>query len=224
MDKKKILLFGIFLIVAVICAYIKIQNKDVTDAIKFKEEYESLNSKDYKNIDISKDNPIKYSNYEEVVEILENGTGVIYLGFPECPWCRNAVPVLLEAATETGIETIYYYNAYSIRDKKHLDDNGNIIVDDEGTEEYKKLVELLYDNLGVYEGLNDETIKRIYFPTVIFVKDGKVIGLHTGTVDSQSDPSKSLTDKQYDELKEIYVNYSLEISDAFCSNNSEQKC
>ena len=113
MDKKKILLFGIFLIVAVICAYIKIQNKDITDAIKFKEEYENLNSKDYKKIEIPEDNQIKYSNYEEVVEIIENGTGVIYLGFPECPWCRNAVPVLLEAATETGIETIYYYKCIS---------------------------------------------------------------------------------------------------------------
>ena len=102
--------------------------------------------------------------------------------------------------------------------------SGNIVVDEEGTEEYKKLIELLYDDLNVYEGLNDETIKRIYFPTVIFIKDGNVVGLHTSTVESQTDPSKSLTDEQYSELKEIYVNYSLEISDSFCNSNSEQKC
>ncbi len=227
MDKKKILLLGIFLIVAVMCAYIKVQNKYEIineDAIKFKEEYESLNSEGYKKVEISENNQIKYSDYEEIVEILENGTGVIYLGFPECPWCRNAVPVLLDAASETGVETIYYYNALSIRDKKHLDDEGNIVVDEEGTEEYKKLVELLYDHLDSYDGLNDDTIKRIYFPTVIFVKDGKVIGLHTSTVDSQTDPSVSLTDEQYEELKDIYVNYSLNISDALCSDNAAKKC
>ena len=44
---------------------------------------------------------------EEIFDILD-GTGIIYFGFPECPWCRNAVPVLLDAAEEVGIEKIYY--------------------------------------------------------------------------------------------------------------------
>lgn len=225
MEKKKVLLTGILLIIVVLCAYIKINNNvSNNDAMKFKNEYESLNEEGYKKIEIPEENQIKYSNYKEVVEILKSGTGIIYLGFPECPWCRNAVPVLLDAANETGVDTIYYFNALSIRDKKHLDEDGNIVVDDKGTEEYKKLVEILYDYLGEYEGLNDSSIKRIYFPTVIFVKNGDIKGLHVSTVDSQVNPKEPLTNEQYEELKEIYVKNCLKISGASCSNDMSQKC
>ena len=225
MEKKKILLLGILLIISLLGIFVKLQNDSANnDALKFKYEYENLNKKGYKEIKIPDDNQIKYSTYEEIIDILTSGTGVIYLGFPECPWCRNAVPVLLDSVSETGIETVYYFNALSIRDKKHLDENGNIVVDEKGTEEYKNLVNILYDYLGEYDGLNDSSIKRIYFPTVIFVKDGKVKGLHVSTVDSQNNPNESLTIEQYDELKDIYVRNCLKISDASCNNESSQKC
>ena len=225
MSKKKILLAGILIVIVLLYAFLNSQTKSISeDALKFKNEYESLNKKGYKEIKIPEENQIKYSNYKEVVEILKSGTGIIYLGFPECPWCRNAVPVLLDAANETGVDTIYYFNALSIRDKKHLDEDGNIVVDDKGTEEYKKLVEILYDYLGEYEGLNDSSIKRIYFPTVIFVKNGDIKGLHVSTVDSQVNPKEPLTNEQYEELKEIYVKNCLKISSASCSNDMSQKC
>ena len=73
-----------------------------TDAEKFKKEYEKLNGQTigetnykYPSVEISKDNAIKYASYDEVLELLKSGTGVIYLGYETCPWCRNAVPVLL---------------------------------------------------------------------------------------------------------------------------------
>lgn len=70
--------------------------KPENDSIKFKNEYEKLNNqKGYLEIEIPKDNNIKYANFDEVMEFLENGTGILYLGFPECPWCRNALQTLL---------------------------------------------------------------------------------------------------------------------------------
>lgn len=180
-----------------------------TDSVKFKTEYEEYNDqknslgKDYLQVSISDQNVIKYSTYDEVFEILEGKTGVIYFGFPTCPWCRNLVPVLLDAADEVGIDTIYYLNAVEERDKKYLDEDGEIVVEKEGTEEYYELVEKLDSVLGEYEGLNDSSIKRLYFPTVVFVKDGKIVGSHIGTVDSQTDPSIALTDEQYEELKSL---------------------
>lgn len=219
MEKKKIILMSFFCLIALLSIWVKVNKFEINeDALKFKEEYESLNNEGYKKIEISKNNQIKYSNYEEIVNVLTKGTGIIYLGFPECPWCRNAVPVLLDAATETGVEKIYYYNALSIRDKKSLDKNGEIVIEKEGSKEYKKLVEVLYDYLGEYEGLNDPSIKRIYFPTVIFVKDGIIKGLHVSTVDSQKDPSKNLTNNEYEKLKDIYVKNILKINDAACSD------
>ena len=149
---------------------------------------------------------------------------MIYFGFPECPWCRNAVPVLIETAKEIGIDKIYYFNALSIRDKKHLNENGKIVVDEEGTEEYKELVDLLYDYLGEYEGLNDSSIKRLYFPTVVFIKNGNILGMHIGTVNTQTDPSEELTTQQIEELKKIYTKYMLEVLGTMCNDEHDLKC
>ncbi len=200
------------------------QNTEKTDAVAFKEEYEALNSDDeYHDIDISEDNAIKYSNYQEVMEVLD-GTGVILFGFPECQWCRNAIPVLLNAASDMEVETIYYFNALSIRDTKKLDENGNIVVEKEGTEEYYNLVEKLGDKLPVYNGLNDDTIRRIYFPTVVFVKDGEVTDIHMSTVDTHMSGDDLLTTEQQEELYLIYQENMMEVYDIACDTEEEQGC
>lgn len=226
MKKKIILIITLIMILLIgLFLYIRNESTDKTDALKFKEEYESLNGKyDMKNrkyvgIKIDQNNPIKYAEYDEIIDILDNGTGIIYFGFPECPWCRNAVPVLLEAADELGIDTIYYYNALPIRDKKSLDEKGNIVVEEKGTKEYKKLVKLMYNELPVYEGLNDDTIKRLYFPTVVFVKEGKIMGLHVSTVPSQENPLKPLNRQQHNELKDIYSKYINDVYDILCDES-----
>ena len=165
-----------------------------------------------------------YASYNEIEELITKGTGVIYFGFPECPWCRTVVPVLLDAASESELDKIYYFNALQIRDKKHLNEFGEVITDEEGTPEYRKLVQLLYDHLGEYEGLNNPNIKRLYFPTVVFVKNGKVIGLHIGTLDSHNDVKIALNENQYSELREIFSGYILEVLGIICNDKAEVKC
>lgn len=231
MEKKKTILIGICLCICLCLFYIKNQEKNLSDAIKFKNEYESLNGQirestntKYVEVKISKDNPIKYSTYEDIKQIITSGTGVIYFGFPECPWCRNALPVLLDAAKENALDTIYYFNALSIRDKKHLDESGKIVIDNAGTKEYAELVELLKEYLDVYEGLNDDTIKRLYFPTVFFIKNGQVVGVHSGTVTTQENPNVELSDSEKAELKDIYTNYMLKVQGSMCTDGSESKC
>lgn len=227
MKKKLIVIIPLIILVAIgSIVWINMnQTKEtkVTDSQKFKEEYESLNGKNiegkdtnYKSIKIDLENPIEYIDYNKAMDIIKNKSGVIYFGFPECPWCRNALPVLLDSAQEMGIDKIYYFNALSIRDKKSLDAEGNIVVDEEGTEEYKILVKSLYEHLPIYKGLNDETIKRLYFPTVLFVKEGKIVGLHTSTLDSQTDPSVDLTNEQHNELKTIYSEYINDVYEIIC--------
>ena len=66
------------------------------------------------------------------------------------------------------------------------------------------MVDLLKDKLDTYQGLGDDSLKRIYFPTVIFVKNGKIMSLHSATVSSQKDPFKKLSTKQEKELSNIY--------------------
>lgn len=220
-DKIKIILLTTTLIIGLICLIFNINSNDNK---KFKFEYEILNNKDngYGNkhleINIKENNKIKYASYEEIKKILTEGSGVIYFGFPECPWCRNIINPLLNASEETEVKNIYYFNAVDIRDKKHLDENNTIITDNEGTKEYKELVEILYDNLEEYEGLNDPTIKRLYFPTVVFVKDGKIISTHIGTLDDQENPFEPLNDKQKEQLKNIYKSNILKTLDTKCTD------
>ena len=189
-----------------------------TDALKFKEEYESLNNNEkYIDVKIDEDNPFIYADYENIMEIIDT-TGIIYFGFKECPWCRNAVPALIKAANKTGIKEIYYYNVKDIRNTLELGENGEIITKKEGTDEYNSIVNALYESLDVYEGLNDDSIKRIYAPTVIFIKDGEVVGTHTSTVETQKDPSIKLTENQEAQLIKIYEGYIHKVLDDLCTD------
>ena len=205
-----IILMLIIIILGILIVVFKNTKSYTDDEKKFKEEYESLNGtksktgKKVMDITIPKDNNMKYITSKEVIDILKNKTGVIYFGFPECPWCRSAIPVLINAAKCECLDEIYYFNALSIRDIKHLDENGEIVVDKEGTEDYYEIVKILGDKLSSYEGLNDDSIKRLYFPTVVFVRDGEVVDIHISTVDSQKDPYKALTKDEKQELLKQY--------------------
>ena len=171
MNKTVIKIIGLLslLIIIGIIIYISFDDKTTKDEKQFKNEYENLNGqknshgKKYMSIEIPKDNNVTYADYKKTMNFLKEGTGILYLGFPECPWCRNLTPILIKTAKENEINNIYYFNALSIRDIKELKD-GKIVTTKKGTKEYYKLVDKLKDFLTPYEGLNDDSIKRIYFP------------------------------------------------------------
>jgi len=193
----------------------------MTTPINASEEDNKANDagKKYKKLNISEENPIVYSSLKDIKRILQNGTGVIYFGFKECPWCRTAVPVLLNAAKEAGVNRIYYFNDFSIRDIKQKDEiTGEIITTQEGSKEYYELLKILGEHASIYSGLEDDTIKRLYAPTVVFVKSGEILGVHVGTIDSQVDAYVELTDEQYKELKKNYTDYMSKITGVTCED------
>lgn len=221
MDKKTMIrwLLSIFLFVLLFFSSVHLRVMNPIDGHvetgsyekQFKEEYESLNGierdgKGYKNIEVTIDenNRVVYASQEGILEILDKGTGIIYFGFPDCPWCRNLVPILIRTAKEEGVKQIYYYNAKEDRDEKKLAD-GKIEEVKKGSDFYLKLLEKLGDKASKYDGLSDDSIKRLYFPTVLFVKGGKIVSMHEGTVPSQLDPLQKLTEKQEKELEEIFI-------------------
>lgn len=239
MKKEKILFIALPILcaVAAVLAFIFIGKEKVNkDAVKFKEEYESLNGTvafgdiKYNDLKIPENNPMKYSNYEEVIDVIENESGVIYLGFPGCPWCRSALPILLDVTKNNDINTIYYINIKDDRDSfivedgeltYQLDEEGN---EKKGAEGYFNLMDALDEHLTEYvvsyEGKEYKTgEKRIYAPTVIFVRDGKVLGLHVSTVDSHKSGFDKMTEEQIDELYGIYEDYILEMKNSTCSKD-----
>lgn len=151
MKEKKLFIIGVILVVlGLILSYFFLIKKDdnkESDREKFKSEYTNVTS----------DNPFVYRNVDQIINILEKGTGVVYLGFPECPWCQAYVPYVEEVAKKVGIDKVYYFNIKE--DRKN------------NTEEYQKIVKIL----DVYLPNDDEGNKRIYVPAIIVVQNGKII-------------------------------------------------
>lgn len=228
--KKNVIILSIIVVIALVIAvlFFLLNNKGMSDGERFKQEYEELNDS-HLEVNIDSDNMIKYISLEEAIDIIKNDTGVIYFGYPSCPWCRNAVPVLLDAASSTSLDTIYYVNAYNIRDVKEIDD-GNIVTTNEGDRLYDDLLEVLDDILDPYTLTldNGEVIdfgeKRLYVPMVLFVKDGEVVSYHLSTVDSQEDPSISLNDSQRDELYNIYLDGINNVVGGVCNVQESGSC
>ena len=116
--------------------------------------------------------------------------------------------------------TVLYFNNRDERDTKKLE-NGEIVTEVEGSDGYYKILDMLGDYASVYEGLEDDSIKRLYYPTVVFVKNGNIIGVHTGTVDSQDDVSVYLTDEQQLELTNALSEYFEAVAPERCNNNGK---
>lgn len=195
----------------------KEKTEEVTDALKFKEEYESLNGtesssgKTIRTIEIPSDNPFIYKSAKDIVESMDNEeTFIVYFGFPTCPWCRSVLPTLISVAKDNGVDKIYYVNVKDIRDVMELNDKGKPEVKTNGTEDYNKLLEKLDNVLSDYT-LTDEDgkevktgEKRIYAPNIITVIDGKAKKITTGISDKQTDGYMELTDEMIDDMKDAF--------------------
>lgn len=214
----------------------------ITDAMKFKTDYESLNGeknssgKDIRIISIAEDNPFIYATAEEIAEKMDNKeTFIVYFGFNSCPWCRSVLPSLIESAKENNVTKIYYVDVLEIRDRFELDDNHKAKRTVEGSEGYYKLLEKMSNVLDDYEPLTYKAKnktkkvkigeKRIYAPNVVTVKDGKALALETGIIDELTDPYMELDDGMKCQFKERFkcLFETLENQDYVCSLES-QKC
>ena len=186
--KKKVLIIALSLIVVIgiglgiffgVKAY---KEANMTDAQKFAREYTQ----------VSEDNVFVYRNIDEIIQIMEEGTGVVFLGFPECEWCQAYVKYLDETAKEMGIDEVYYFNIKEDRE--------------ENTKEYQKIVELLEPRLQK----DDEGEPRVYVPNVSFHADGKLVGNNCETsLDTKDleDPEEYWTKEEVKDLKASLTKY-----------------
>ncbi|MCM1053201.1 MAG: hypothetical protein NC483_04440 [Ruminococcus sp.] len=237
MDKKKIIIIilSALLMVAIICRfYVDYKNKDeaidneikVTEnSKKFKQEYESLNNTkndsglSYLNVSIPEANKVVYKTEEEIVDTLNNGTGLVYFGYNTCPWCRSMVETLVKVSNERNIN-LYYVDIKDMRSSFKVEKK-KLVKTKEGSEEYYQILEALDEYLTDYiiEDNNkeyDTKEKRLYAPTVFALKDGEVVDVHVDTVESQENPYDGLNDDQRKELEKIYQKMVDNIQNANC--------
>ena len=197
MDKKiKYIVLGVLLllIASLVVYFVFIKKDNNTDNIKFSKEYTS----------VSKDNVFVYRSKDEIINILEHGIGIVYLGYPECPWCMAYVPLLNEIAKNEGIEKIYYYNIREYRKNN--------------TKFYQKVVSILND----YLNYDEEGKKRIFVPNVTFVKEGKIIFNDNETsLISEGTPSEYWTEEKKTLFNEKFRKNINELLDDVCTSCNE---
>ncbi len=119
-----------------------------SDAARFKAAYSR----------VTDDNHFVFASVGEVLEKFESGSGLIFLGFQQCPWCQQLAPIVDEAAKAEGLDKIYYLD---IRHARETNDDT-----------YRKLVEKLKPHLRTDE--NGQP--RVYVPDVTALKDGHIVG------------------------------------------------
>ena len=123
----------------------------------------------------------KTINDKELVEFLENGTGVLFLSFPQCPWCHAFLPVIEQSTKNANINQVYYYDIYEDRKNE--------------TDLYHKVCELLDGELD----FDNDGNPRIFVPDVTVIDHGSIIYHTNETSMTSSDeitPDAYWTDEQ----------------------------
>lgn len=127
------------------------------------------------------DHNFKKTTMEEAMGMLENGESfVLYVGYPGCKYCQQAVPVMGELAKETN--TVIYYVNIETASQEAVD----------VFEEYA-LSFMQKDQSGV---------PTLYVPFVVAIKNKEVKAAHTGIAPSAK--TVNMTAKEKEELKKIY--------------------
>jgi len=154
---------------------------------------------------VSEENPFIIASFDEVITQLKWGTGVVVFGFPACPRCRNAFPVLERAFKEMNMGQysglrgkILYYDMYDDREANN--------------ERYRTIVEYIKDFLP----FDDTGNPRLYSPDVYFLASGKVVGNHLDTVPSLTNPRDPLNEEQKAELLKIYKDLLEKVEECGC--------
>ena len=222
--KKKYLLvifMSLILLFTTSCS----NKNDNEDAIKFKEEYESLNDTKnandmlHRTVNIDENNPFVYATGQEIVEKIENKeTFYVYFGSAYCPWCRSVMEKLIEVAHDKNITTIYYVDIWEGDHKEILRDtyelvDGKPVKTQDGGPFYAEILKYFDSVLADYT-LTDEDgkkisvgEKRIFAPNFISVVDGKPTRLVEGVSSKQKGSLDELTDEILEEEKQIFEDF-----------------
>lgn len=152
---KKILQGIAFILIIVAFIYVGTRDFNVSveiDSEKFDQEYAN----------IDKNNVFKYVNAAELYSRLK-GDAIVFMGYPGNKWSGYYANILNEAAKDTGINEILYYNFYEDRANKNAT--------------YQSIVLSLSNYLTTL----DDGSQDIYAPSLAIIKDGKVVAYDNET-------------------------------------------
>ena len=219
-NKVLYIIIGICVLLVIgLCIFLVINHKEevLSDAEKFKQEFEQYNGLTYEDtndklidVEIPNNNPFVYKTGKEIVEIMQSEDAYILFGYASCPLTRAAIEVLIETAKEENIDKIYYVDIKYMRDE-YVPGEGIIPEQTkEGTEAYYEILNIFGSKLDKYYVASDDNfylfdtgVTRLLSPTLVAVSKGKVISMHAELTDDYEENSE-LTEEEKEELRKDY--------------------
>ena len=128
----------------------------------------------------------------------EKRTFAVYFGYDSCEWCLDAVPVINEAAKQSGQTVGYVDTRANPAWEKNTD------IDD---------YDLLVEKVGEYLEFDDKGVRHLYVPTLFFIKEGKVVQFHEGTLEGHNARNRAMTPEEREELRLILLDKFAAMSD-----------
>lgn len=204
-----------------LCVFLIANHKEeiVSDATKFKNEYEVFNDyesiREFVKVKVDENNPVIYKTSKEILEVMEKNDAIIFFGDPSINSSRLLVEPLLEVLKEENVKELFYVDVRDIKDEYEFD--GTLIPKKikNGTDGYYKIMKFLDKYLEEYyiEGTNgnlyDTGVKRLEDPTIVAVKNGKVVAFDDKLVKVEDE--LKINEKEYEDIKvkirEIIVDY-----------------
>lgn len=135
------------------------------DVVNLQEEYPEIKDESLYEVVDSK----------QLLDLYDHGTGVVYLSFPQCPWCHYFLPLVEEAATNNDTK-IYYYDVYLDRKEEN--------------KTYQDILKALDGHLDY----DNDGNPRVYVPDCSILKNGEMI-YHTNETSQIS--SKETSPQEY---------------------------
>lgn len=153
-DRLPVVGLTVVVAIAIIAGIIVLSKNDVSPQGKSENTNQVALYEEYP--DLPKNNNFTRQPAANIIETLESGTGLVFLGFKECPWCQKLAPIVNQAASDTN-STVYYLDIRQLRQ--------------DNSPEYQKLASILSEHLPV--GENGQPV--ITVPDVSIVKNGDIV-------------------------------------------------
>lgn len=160
----------ILLLICILFSGCSIRKTDeLTNSQKFDNEYA-----------VGENNSFTYVSMDELEDLFESGTGLLFLGNSDCEWCIKSVTMLNKLINEEEIEEVFYFNPSKDNDK------------------------VLY---LINEEIENIEISSIKMPSLYVIVDGVIVDYEDSSlesVDEDNDKEVKKYEKRYLELIEKY--------------------
>lgn len=161
---------------------------------------------------LPEENHFYYMEKDGVETLLLHGTGILFFGFPDCPWCQAYLPQLNEVLLANDAKAAYY-NIYTDKtaDRTFYDT-------------IAKDIESINDTGTPIVQYNNDGKQIIYMPLTLFIKNGRIVSDNNETCTEDAkviQPADYWTEEKKTALKTVLSPAVAEIKAAQVENEAK---